>query len=641
MKLLIKRIPSLALASRVCARRAIIPPALVCSSRFISTNISKSLFLSTNISSRFLSSTAEGSNAVSEEPKTNIDSSSFDSLLNENLIDIKIVNAIKACGFSKMTSVQQKAIRPILKHDGGIVARAKTGTGKTLAFGIPIMESAVVARRNSPGHVLKGPDSVIIAPTRDLVFQIADELKKIKSRDSVLKRLNIATIVGGDSKGMQARNAFGRQPADIIVATPGRLLDFLENDNVGKYFANVKYKVLDEADRLLDIGFKQDLIRIDDYMKEFHVDNQGAESGFRTLLFSATIDQNVKSFAKDLMGKSYLYVDTVDKNEPETHHLVNQQLINTDSFYSSIVGAMQYISKASSEDRDFKAIVFLPTVKLVDMFNGTLSRFVRKTRLNLSPIRLHGKLSLSQRQTSVRRFKENKSGILITSDVAARGMDFPLVTHVIQIGVSDDPSTYVHKIGRTARAGHSGNSVLFLSNNEKGYSRALASRGINIKTVSNLEIDPEVKEIVDDAVSSADGAEELAGSAIGFYSGSVKAYGLNKYRMLEDMLEFHHKLGNEGKLRLSQKVWSQNLGLSRREANEFIEVGGGGYRNDSFGSRDSDSRGSGSNYGRGSYGNNSNRNRGGQGNSYKGGNRRNNNSEGYNTKFDKFLDDSW
>ncbi len=511
------------------------------------------------------SSTNESINVKGINNTKENDDLSFDSLSKNQLIDNRIIYGIKKCGFTHMTPVQAKSIKVILEDNSGVVARAKTGTGKTLAFGIPLLESAIKERIKLGDYNKRKINSIIIAPTRDLALQIQEDLKIIIEKHTQLKSLNISLIVGGEMKDKQMKDSFSKEnPADILIATPGRLIDFMENGKVDKFFNNVKYTVIDEADRLLDDGFKASLLQITRYLKE--------HSNPRSLLFSATIDKNAKNFAASIMGENYKYVDTIDANEMETNLDISQELVKTTSFSQTLIAGMAIVKQDSSKIEEYKTIVFLPTIRLVDFFDTTLAIFMKGTDV---PIwRLHGKLTLHQRQIVVESFKKANRGVLVTSDVGARGMDFPNVTHVIQIGICSQPATYVHRIGRTGRAGNSGNAIMILSKIELGLLKELQNRGISISRSSDFEAVPNIMKLGNLALQQP-GTQDLISSLLSFYCISMKAYNIQPDLLIASALQFNKDLGHTTKPKIPSSIWRDQLRLSPQAAFDYFDLTGG------------------------------------------------------------------
>lgn len=398
-------------------------------------------------------------------------------LATRRLLNLPLVNSlIYNRRYEWLTPVQAQTLLPILKGES-VVVRAKTGTGKTAAFAIPTLQKVLEAGPQGRGKV----KAVIISPTRELAQQIADEIFKMTQYGG-MNFIKVQALVGGLSKERQLRQAGllgkgGGPVADIIVATPGRLNDVLEDEKVLERFSNIVFRVFDEADRLLDIGFERILAQIRDKLESVTGDRE-----VPMLLFSATADRTVRNFAQDQFGDRVRIVNTIPRDEPTANELVDQHATLCPSWREVYEGAAAAIIKAHEDSklpdaRPFKAIVFLPTVAMVENFTYLL-RALLPASIRKYTSALHGKVSQSSRQHRADKFRRDPEGILVTTDVVARGMDFPFVTHVFQLGVPPDVASYVHRIGRTARIGNRGESQLFLTGHMRQYLGSLKREGI-------------------------------------------------------------------------------------------------------------------------------------------------------------------
>lgn len=376
----------------------------------------------------------------------------------------KLIAALSKLKFESMTPVQQKAIGPLLSTKRGIVARAKTGTGKTLAFGLPVLHDAVMSRNSE--SVL----SLVVAPTRDLANQISAEFLKVYPG----RELDILVAVGGSNKFRSIKQLLGRRVPPIVVGTPGRILDLLSDTFILKRFAGLRYKVYDEADRLLDQGFEETLTDIDSALKKV----RSVEEPLKTVLFSATIDQRVHDFAQTELGEKYVYVDCVDKNDTEAHTKIDQQVIVAKDNFDVYVAALELLV----ENPRSKLMVFMPTVKAAAFFHTLLKLYTADRGARLRVMSLHGQMLQMARDRSVAQFRTANSGVLVTTNVGARGMDFPGVSHVYQMNLPSEMSDYIHRIGRTARGNAtSGSAILLINSAEERGLKMLQRRKIQIK----------------------------------------------------------------------------------------------------------------------------------------------------------------
>lgn len=304
--------------------------------------------------------------------------------------------------------------------------------------------------------------TVILSPTRELATQIATEAAKLLSHTDMDVRL----FIGGASKGMQLRD-FRFRRRDIIVATPGRMNDMLDEPMIQQAVHKAKVLVLDEADTLLDMGFKD---AIDTIVRQMPPKGER-----QTFLFSATVSKEIQRIARSTLRPDHKFIDCVPANETNTHLHIPQ--------YTSIIPSGQdqflHIARLLAEDAMLhpdggKAIIFLPTTKMTEITSLIVNAMrphlpfgSRGTRV----FEMHSKKSQHARDTTSSLFRQAKGGysILVTSDVSARGVDYPGVTRVIQIGVPGSKDTYVHRVGRTGRAGKAGRGDLVLMPFEQAY----------------------------------------------------------------------------------------------------------------------------------------------------------------------------
>ena len=349
------------------------------------------------------------------------------------MLEEHIVKALDKIGYSEPTEVQQKCI-PLILEGRDILASAVTGTGKTAAFTLPLIQ--LLLENNRINKAQKGkPRALILTPTRELALQISDNIMQY----TYYLQLNHTVIYGGVSQHSQVQS-LAKCP-EILIATPGRLKDLLQQRLIS--LDDVKYFVLDEADRMLDSGFLQEVKRI---VKVLPVRKQ-------TLLFSATLPRPIQELAKNLLNKPAV---------------VEVQPVSTSS--GKISQSVYYVEKHLKHD----LLVTLLKGKAIDrvLIFTTMKHHADKIarRLVNSGIgseAIHGNKSQSQRQNTLDKFKARKVKALIATDVVARGIDIDDLTHVINYELPDVPETYVHRIGRTGRKGRSGIAISFCSTEEK------------------------------------------------------------------------------------------------------------------------------------------------------------------------------
>jgi ATP-dependent RNA helicase DeaD len=335
-------------------------------------------------------------------------------------IDTKLKNKINEFGFNDLTSIQEKCIPEILKGKD-VVGQAETGSGKTLAFCLPILD-------------MINPDSglqvLILTPTRELCIQVTDVFEDFGRN----LKIKASGIYGGVNIEPQIRNIV---KSNIIVATPGRLLDHINRKTID--LKNIRFLVLDETDKMLEMGFIDDVERI-----IFNIPRKR-----QTMMFSATISEEVYRVAKKhlvnpLMFRTKPFVDT---------NKLNQQyydIFNHNHKFSLLVHLLRTSTKGL-------AIVFCATRIETEI----VAKNLRRQDINASAI--HGGMNQNKRLRSLDSLKHQKTDVLVATDVAARGLDIKNVTHVYNYDVPKTPKEYIHRIGRTARAGENGDAVTLLT----------------------------------------------------------------------------------------------------------------------------------------------------------------------------------
>lgn len=356
-------------------------------------------------------------------------------------VDEGIRKAIAEMGFETMTEVQAKSI-PALLMGKDVLGAAKTGSGKTLAFLVPAIHLLVEAKykpRNGTGVV-------VITPTRELALQIygvAMELLKHQSQ-------TVSLIIGGSNRHQEAHKLING--SNLIIATPGRLLDHLQHTE-GFNFANLKCLIIDEADRILDIGFEQEMHQIVKMMPKSR----------QTVLFSATQTKNVQDLAKLSLRKSPLEINVDSSKDVATVEGLEQGYVVCDSSKR-----FSLLFTFLKKNLDKKIIVFMSSCNSVK-FHAELLNFIE-----IPVLELHGQLKQKKRTTTFFEFCNADRGILISTDVAARGLDIPKVDWIVQFDPPDDPREYIHRVGRTARGlGATGRALLFLLPSELGFLKYL------------------------------------------------------------------------------------------------------------------------------------------------------------------------
>ena len=345
----------------------------------------------------------------------------------------ELLKAIKRSGFEEATPIQEQTI-PLALAGKDVIGQAQTGTGKTAAFALPILQN--LDKHN------KVIQALIIEPTRELAIQTQEELFRL-GRD---ENARVQVVYGGADIGRQIRSLKNHVPA-ILVGTPGRLLDHLKRKTIN--LENVNTIVLDEADEMLDMGFIQDIESILSYVKNRK----------QTLLFSATMPKPILNISEKFMNNPEI---VRIKTKELTADLIDQYFVRAKD--AEKFDIMCRLIDVESPDL---AVVFVRTKRRVD----EVTRGLQARGYNAAGI--HGDLSQARRITVLKRFRAGKLDILVATDVAARGLDISGVTHVYNYDIPQDPDSYVHRIGRTGRAGQNGCSITFVTPNELGYMRTI------------------------------------------------------------------------------------------------------------------------------------------------------------------------
>ena len=341
-------------------------------------------------------------------------------------ISEQTLKALAKKGFEEPSPIQAITIPLLLSGEKDIMGQAQTGTGKTAAFGIPIIEKL--------HHGKKNVQAIILAPTRELAIQIAEEMNSLKGE----KVLEIVPIYGGQSIDMQLSRL--QRGVDIVVGTPGRVLDMIHRGCLS--LDKVTFAVLDEADEMLNMGFIEDIEEI--------LSKTGPDK--RMLMFSATMPHQIIAIAEKFM------------REYEVVTVKKQQLTTalTDQIYFEVrrEDKLEALTRIIDIEDDFYALVFCRTKNDVDEITEKL------VYRGYGAEALHGDISQAQRIKVIERFKRKKFNILIATDVAARGIDINNLTHVINFSIPQEAESYIHRIGRTGRAGKTGTAITFVTPSE-------------------------------------------------------------------------------------------------------------------------------------------------------------------------------
>lgn len=390
------------------------------------------------------------------------------------MISEPVLRALNDMGFEEPTPIQQEAI-PVAMSGKDMIGQAQTGTGKTAAFGLPVLERVDGSNR----HV----QVVILSPTRELAIQVAEELNKMAQYTDI----TALPIYGGQDINRQFR-ALKKNP-QIIVATPGRLMDHMDRGSIK--FEDVKIVVLDEADEMLNMGFVDDINKILGAIPENH----------QTLLFSATMPKAIRELAE-----TYLTEPTLIRMKPTqvTMDLIEQYYIEVQDRQKFDVLCRLFDLQAPE-----LAIIFTRTKRRVDEVTEAL-----KKRGYMAE-GIHGDLSQQKRDSVIRQFREGTIDILVATDVAARGLDISGVSHVYNYDLPQDPESYTHRVGRTGRAGKAGEAYTFVIPREIEHLHAierLTKRKIAKRRAPSLGevLEGQQRLAVESLIEMAGNTEELA-----------------------------------------------------------------------------------------------------------------------------------
>uniref|UniRef100_A0A6M2EQW8 ATP-dependent RNA helicase n=1 Tax=Populus davidiana TaxID=266767 RepID=A0A6M2EQW8_9ROSI len=460
---------------------------------------------------------------VKDRPSLSANSDSFmsETRFDQCSISPLSLKGINHAGYEKMTVVQAATL-PIILKGKDVLAKAKTGTGKTVAFLLPSIE--VVVKSPPLDRDQKRPPILVlvVCPTRELATQAATEAKALLKYHAAI---GVQVVIGGvrialEQKSMQANLC------QILVATPGRLKDHIENTaGFATRLMGVKVLVLDEADRLLDMGFRKDIEKIISAIPKQR----------QTLMFSATVPEEVRQICHVALKRDHEFINTVEEGTEDTHSKVRQMHVIAPldkQFPLLYVILKDHIAN----DPDYKAIVFCTTARVTGLVAGLLGE------LNLNIREIHSRKAQTYRTRVSNEFRKSRGLILVTSDVSARGVDYPDVTLVMQVGLPASREQYIHRLGRTGRKGKEGEGILLLAPWEEFFLSTV--KDLPLTKAPMPSIDPDTKKKVERALSQLDmNSKQAAYQAwLGYYN-SQKKVGNDKYRLVELANEFSRSMG--------------------------------------------------------------------------------------------------
>lgn len=460
-------------------------------------------------------------NLAEEEEKGDEESILSQKRFDECGVSPLTVKALSSAGYVQMTRVQEATLDVCLEGKDALV-KAKTGTGKSAAFLLPAIEA--VLKATSSNRIQRVPPILvlILCPTREIASQIAAEANVLlKYHDGI----GVQTLIGGtrfkfDQKRLES------DPCQIIVATPGRLLDHIENKgSFSVRLMGLKMLVLDEADHLLDLGFRKDMEKIVDCLPRQR----------QSLLFSATVPKEVRRISQLVLKKEHAFVDTVGLGNAETHAKVRQSyLVAPHKLHFQIV--YHLLKDHLLQVPDYKVIVFCTTA----MVTSLVFLLLQEMKVNVREI--HSRKPQIYRTRISEEFRESKRLVLITSDVSARGINYPDVTLVIQMGIPSDREQYIHRLGRTGREGKEGEGILLVAPWEEYFLDEI--KDLPIEKFPLPLLDPDLKLKVGASMDKIDtSVKEAAYHAwLGYYN-SIRETGRDKTTLVELANQFCESIG--------------------------------------------------------------------------------------------------
>ncbi|KAF3791889.1 DEAD-box ATP-dependent RNA helicase 48 [Nymphaea thermarum] len=463
----------------------------------------------------FLSRVAAG--GIREKEESLLSEKRFD----EYDISPLTIKALSSAGYTQLTVVQEATLSICLEGKDALV-KAKTGTGKTAAFLLPAIEAVLKASPSSSEQRLHPILVLVLCPTRELASQIAAEANVMLKYHC---GIGVQTLIGG-TRFKDDQKRLESEPSQIIVATPGRLLDHIENrSGFSVRLMGLKMLVLDEADLLLNLGFRKDIEKVVDCVPRQR----------QSMLFSATIPKEVRRISQLVLKKDHVYIDTVGLGRQETHAKVSQSYIvasHEDHFQIVPCILMDHIK----EEPDYKVIVFCGTAMVTSLMYHLL------LGLKMHVKEIHSRKPQLYRTRISDEFRESKRLILVSSDVSARGMDYPDVTLVVQVGIPSDREQYIHRLGRTGREGKDGKGVLLLAPWEEYFLDEIKDLPIQKSMVPQIDLD--LRNKVEHSLGKIDTSiKEAAYHAwLGFYN-SIREIGRDKTTLVELANQFCDSIG--------------------------------------------------------------------------------------------------
>ncbi|OWZ20038.1 DEAD/DEAH box RNA helicase [Phytophthora megakarya] len=443
-------------------------------------------------------------------------------------------------GYEFLTHVQKDTL-PVVLEGRDVLAKGKTGNGKTIAFLLPTLERMLKHPQPKQGKI----SALVISPTRELAQQIAVEAVKLTDAHG----LRTSCFVGGSAVNKDVKELTQPAGIDVLVSTPGRLQAHLE-ENTGRIrqkLDNLQVLVLDEADRLLDMGFRPDIMRI---ISKLPTERQ-------TLLFSATLPAATEELKDVALRDDYAFVDTIESEDEQTNTQTVQEYVVCD--LQDVIPVVEGVLEEHMKLPAYKVIVFLPTARSTQ-FMAQLFQAAGFSNV----LEMHSRKSQSARTKAADSFRKGKKIIMFSSDVSARGVDYPDVSLVLQVGLTDRDQ-YIHRLGRTARAGMEGRGILVLADFEKAMLRDLADLPLT-ELERRLQLDQQnyrttrVLSKIRPGSDLQQSAEKTYAAFLGFYNSSLKKLGMSKTKLVETGALYSQLIGLD-EVPLLQKKTLRAMGL--------------------------------------------------------------------------------
>ncbi|RLN60962.1 hypothetical protein BBJ28_00002656 [Nothophytophthora sp. Chile5] len=440
-------------------------------------------------------------------------------------------------GYEFLTHVQNDTL-PLVLEGRDVLAKGKTGNGKTIAFLLPALERMLANQQTvagSPGKI----SALVISPTRELAQQIAVEAVKLTNAHG----MRTACFVGGSSVNKDVKELSQSRAIDVLVTTPGRLQAHL-TDNSGRIrqkLENLQVLVLDEADRLLDMGFRPDIMRIISHLPKNR----------QTLLFSATLPAATEELKDVALRDDYAFVDTIQGDDQQTNTQTVQEFVVCD--LQDVIPMVEGVLEEHMQLPEFKVLVFLPTARSAQ-FMAQLFQAAGFANV----LEMHSRKSQAARTKASDAFRKGKKVVMFSSDVSARGVDYPDVSLVLQVGLTDRDQ-YIHRLGRTARAGMEGRGVLVLADFEKPLLKDLKDLPLTelaqrpqlekesyrtTRTLAGLRPHSELEQ----------SAQKAYQAFLGFYNSNLKKLGMSKTDLVETGALYSQLIGLQEVPQLQKKT---------------------------------------------------------------------------------------